>query len=192
MNSGHSLNISHPELGAVEFRLSSKASKLRIQLRPFQPVLLTVPSRVSRQEALIFLNSRRNWIRKHQSALQELEKKVESHRHQLTDINIGEAAGILRQKTVELARKFGFELQRITVRRQRTRWGSCSSRGNISLNLQLINLPEHLRDYVILHELLHTRIRNHGPIFWEQLENYLPAARTRDRALRNYRYLLYI
>ncbi|MBN1948315.1 MAG: hypothetical protein JW784_01095, partial [Candidatus Cloacimonetes bacterium] len=67
MKSGRSLNISHPEFGPVELRLSSKARKLRIQLRPFQPVLLTVPVRVSRQEALFFLNSRRNWIRKHQS-----------------------------------------------------------------------------------------------------------------------------
>ena len=76
------------------------------------------------------------------------------------------------------------------MRNQKTRWGSCSAQNNINLNVQLIRLPPALRDYVILHELVHTRIRNHGPGFWEELEKYVADCRQVDRQLNQYESML--
>jgi predicted metal-dependent hydrolase len=76
----------------------------------------------------------------------------------------------------------------VSVRSQRTRWGSCSRNGNISLNLRLVLLPEDLADYVILHELVHTRIPNHGRGFWEELGRHVGNGKAFASRLREYGY----
>jgi predicted metal-dependent hydrolase len=76
----------------------------------------------------------------------------------------------LPKRTAELAAKFNFNYSKVTVRSSRTRWGSCSWDNNISLSLHLMMLPDHLIDYVILHELAHTVHKNHGKSFWALLD----------------------
>jgi predicted metal-dependent hydrolase len=90
----------------------------------------------------------------------------------------------LSARTRELAAQHGVCIRRITVRDQRTRWGSCSARGTISLNWRLIQTPPWVRDYIILHELMHTREMNHSARFWRQVEAVCPAWREAERWLR--------
>ena len=73
---------------------------------------------------------------------------------------------------------------RVQVRNQKTRWGSCSPNGNISLNWRLVLLPVDLADYVIIHELSHLRIRNHSPDFWAEVDNFIGDSQNRRRRLR--------
>jgi predicted metal-dependent hydrolase len=77
------------------------------------------------------------------------------------------------------------------VRSQKTRWGSCSFNNNISLNVKLTRLPQELIDYVILHELAHTRIKNHGREFWKMLDGLIGDAKKLDRRLREYQPILH-
>ncbi len=81
-----------------------------------------------------------------------------------------EAKLFLPSRTQYLADKHGFTFERVSVRDTRSRWGSCSSENNLSLNIHLMRLPEHLRDYVILHELCHTVHHNHSAKFWNLLQ----------------------
>src|SRR5439155_12139449 len=83
----------------------------------------------------------------------------------------------LIQRINELAAAKGFNCRRVFVRSQRTRWGSCSSKHNISLNWRLITAPKDVIDYVILHELLHTKIQNHSHRFWVHLSAISPRFR---------------
>ena len=81
-----------------------------------------------------------------------------------------EAKALLPRRVEQLARESGLRYRSVTVRNTRSRWGSCSGRDDISLSLHLMRLPEHLIDYIIIHELCHTVHRNHGPGFYELLD----------------------
>jgi len=80
----------------------------------------------------------------------------------------------------------GFQFGNVYVKHVKSRWGSCSSVNNINLNLHLMRLPDHLIDYVLLHELAHTMEKNHGKGFWQLLERICPGARKLDRELKDY------
>lgn len=84
------------------------------------------------------------------------------------------AASELPLRVLELAGQFGFPVKRISVRDQRTRWGSCSARNTISLNWRLIQTPAFVVDYIILHELAHTRHMNHSDRFWDEVARVCP------------------
>jgi predicted metal-dependent hydrolase len=81
-----------------------------------------------------------------------------------------EAKAMLPQKVMLWAQRYNFKYQKVTIRNSKTRWGSCSSTGNINLSLHLMRLPEELIDFVILHELTHTVHKNHGPQFHALLD----------------------
>jgi predicted metal-dependent hydrolase len=83
-----------------------------------------------------------------------------------------------------LARDHGFEVTKVTIRSQKTRWGSCSVRKSVSLNLRLMFLPSELVQYVLLHELAHTKQLNHSPAFWKLVESLDPNYRTAKSRLR--------
>ena len=88
----------------------------------------------------------------------------------LTEIYRYEAKKMLPLRLKQLADKNGFQYNKVTIRNNKRNWGSCSARNNISLNLQMMKLPNELIDYILLHELVHTRVKNHGPDFWKQLD----------------------
>jgi predicted metal-dependent hydrolase len=75
-------------------------------------------------------------------------------------------------------------VKRVTVRAQRTRWGSCSRRGTVSLNWRLVQTPDFVRDYIILHELAHLRHMNHSARFWREVERLCPEYRTAEHWLK--------
>jgi len=90
----------------------------------------------------------------------------------------------------ELSTLHGLAVRRVTVRNQRTRWGSCSRSGDISLNWRLVQLPAFVRDYILLHELMHLRQMNHSSRFWSEVEQVCPDFRTAKRWLKEHPGLL--
>ena len=88
----------------------------------------------------------------------------------ITEVYRIEAKMHLPKRLSTLAIQHGFSFSKVTIRDNRRNWGSCSSQNNISLNLQMMKLPEELIDYILLHELVHTEIKNHGPRFWQRLD----------------------
>lgn len=95
-----------------------------------------------------------------------------------------QAARLAEERVRWFSEQQGFHPGPITVRDQRTRWGSCSARGALSFNYRIIFLPARLADYIVAHELCHLHELNHGPRFWHLLENVLPDARLRQEELR--------
>lgn len=101
-----------------------------------------------------------------------------------------QATTLLIPRVRELARIHKFTIGSVSIKRLKSRWGSCSSQGDIVLNSYLMQLPWHLIDYVLLHELTHTRIMAHGPRFWKEMEKYVPNLKESRKEIRTYRPLL--
>jgi hypothetical protein len=108
----------------------------------------------------------------------------------LPELDREDARKILNQRLSELAAEHNFEYNRVFIRRQKTRWGSCSSKNNINLNMNLLHLPSELVDYVLLHELTHTRVKDHSSNFWDELETVCPGAKKKRRRLKKYGHCL--
>jgi predicted metal-dependent hydrolase len=115
-----------------------------------------------------FLHSKIPWITKHLCSLRDRENTQKDL--QLPEIDEIEAKDTLIRRFQEMADIHGLEYAKVSIRNQKTKWGSCSSKNSISLNINLARLPTQMRDYVMLHELVHTRIKNHGKEFWAELD----------------------
>ena len=102
-----------------------------------------------------------------------------------------EAKKYLPVRMDELSSKHQLPYNRVTIKNNRSRWGSCSQKNNINLSLHLMRLPDHLIDYILLHELAHTLHRNHGRQFWRTLEKICPNARSLDKEMRGHRIEIY-
>ena len=100
------------------------------------------------------------------------------------------AAAELAPKVYEFAAAHQLKVQRVTIRNQRSRWGSCSRRATISLNWKLIQAPPFVRDYIILHELMHLRQMNHSARFWREVEGVCPKYKTAEKWLKEHSSLL--
>jgi len=102
-----------------------------------------------------------------------------------------EAKDWLPNRVEELAKEHSFSFKQVAIKNAKTRWGSCSSDNNINLSLHLMRLPDYLIDYVILHELVHTKIKNHSPQFWQHLDQVSGNARKLDREVKEFRIEIY-
>ena len=102
-----------------------------------------------------------------------------------------EAKQYLPGRVHELANINNLKVNKVSVRKAKTRWGSCSSQNNISLNIHLMRLPDELIDYVLLHELAHTKEKNHSKYFWSFLESICDNALIKNRELKNYSPLIW-
>lgn len=97
------------------------------------------------------------------------------------------AKEVLPKRLRELAERYSFEYNSVRIKHNSSNWGSCSRKGNINLNLNLVRIPDELRDYVLLHELCHLRHPDHSPAFHALLESLCPGHLAMQRALRGYR-----
>lgn len=108
----------------------------------------------------------------------------EDVRHSLQDWLHQRARELLSEWLARVSRRTGLDYSGVTIRAQKTRWGSCSSRGNINLNRNLLFLPAELVEYLLVHELCHTRHPNHSTAYWALVARHLADYRQRDQALR--------
>ena len=129
------------------------------------------------------MNSKINWIEKQ---LIKISSSIDN-RIKLEPIDKDKARPKLERRIKELAKKHQFTFNKLSIKNQKTRWGSCSIKNNINLNARLLHLPTELIDYVILHELVHTKVKNHSKEFWSTLDTLVGDSKFYDKQLRNYK-----
>ena len=189
-SSGETKTVELKSVGPIQMERSRRAKHISVSVRPYKGVRVAVPPGVSFASAQSFAQSKVGWIKKHIDKMGQMERaaRVLSENN---PIDRPAARKRLVDRLNYLAEKHGYHYNRVFIRSQKTRWGSCSGKNNINLNVNLVRLPDELMDYTILHELVHTRIKNHGKRFWAQMERLLVDARKLDRALGEYNLLLF-
>ena len=173
-------------IGPVLFERSKRAKHLNISVRPYKGVRVAIPDGLSFKKAEEFVHSRTGWIKKHLDRMKQFEREHAAKSGTALDIDRAKAKIELSRRLNYLSAKYGFTYNRVFIRNQKTRWGSCSHKDNISLNVKLIRLPDELMDYVILHELVHTRFKNHSKQFWDELDRILVNAKGINAQLKQY------
>ena len=182
MKNSYTINIDG--IGPVLFEKSRRARRVIISVRTSKGTRVAVPMRTHFKKALEFVYLKKEWIQKHQVTIEQDENLQQAFADRFLAVDKANARKRLTDRLYYLAKEHGFTCNNVTIREQRTRWGSCSSKNNISLNLKLVLLPEELTDYVILHELVHTRIHDHSKKFWTELDRYTGNSRVLSKRLR--------
>jgi predicted metal-dependent hydrolase len=180
------INIDIEGIGSVLIERSRRTKHINIYVTPLKGVRVAVPYGVSYCEAEKAVRSRKAWVKRHLSRMEKFKEEYKFIPNDLFASDVAEAGKRLKCRVRELADKHGFDVNRVTIRNQRTRWGSCSAKNNINLNVKLAQLPEELFDYVIWHELMHTKIKNHQKEFWKALDRFVGNAKALDAKLRKY------
>jgi predicted metal-dependent hydrolase len=139
-------------------------------------VRVTIPRWGSRREAAAFADRERAWIEKQQQRREQerLRPKPTTISPEVERELRDRAKGELPARLLELAVLHGLTVNRISVRNQRWRWGSCSRKGRICLNWRLVQMPDSVRDYVMIHELMHLKRMDHSPKFWKLVAGACP------------------
>ncbi|MFC1967921.1 M48 family metallopeptidase [Chloroflexota bacterium] len=174
-------------VGPVLFERSKRAKHLNISVKPFTGVRVAVPDGLSFRKAREFVQAKTDWMQRHLYRMKQYEKENAVTPDAPADIQRAKAKRELTRRLKHLAEKHGFTYNKVSFRNQKTRWGSCSRKNNISLNMKIICLPEELMDYIILHELLHTRVKNHSTDFWTELNRLVADGKGMASKLRKYR-----
>ena len=172
-----STTINIEGIGPVLLERSTRAKRLNITIRPFKGVRVAVPIGVPFKIAEQLTRAKSKWLSHHIPRIKELEKIYKTASLDKITINKKEASKLLIKRLEEIAAKHGYSYNLVSIRNQKTRWGSCSSNNNISLNVKLTLLPDALRDFILLHELVHTKVKNHGKGFWAEIMKAEPRAR---------------
>ncbi|MBQ9984658.1 MAG: M48 family metallopeptidase [Lachnospiraceae bacterium] len=151
-----------------------KRKTLTLQVTQELQLWIKAPIRMPEREIVRFINQRIFWIYKHAKRMQkDSELRVCRSDKEIYELR-EKARMVLTGRTEFFAGKLGVTYNKIRIGSQRTRWGSCSSKGTISYNWKLILMPEAVRDYVVVHELCHLLEMNHSPQFWKVVEEIIP------------------
>ena len=169
--------------------IRSNRKTVAIQVNADLTVTVRVPRHTSRKDIERIISEKEPWIRKH---IEQIRAKKEAYEAMktlhLTDEEIRElvdkARKYIPERVAHFAEHMGVTYGRITIRNQKTRWGSCSSKGNLNFNCLLMLTPAEIIDYVVVHELCHRKEMNHSGAFWNEVEKVLPDYREAVRWLK--------
>ena len=159
--------------------IRSNRKTVAIQVNSDRSVTVRAPRSVSEKDIEEILKKKKAWISKHIEKIKETKERFEAEpTEKLTREKVialaEEALKVIPERVEYFAKVIGVTYGKITVRNQKTRWGSCSSKGNLNFNCLLMLAPPEVLDYVVVHELCHRKQMNHSKAFWLEVEKVLP------------------
>lgn len=168
--------------------IRSQRKTMAVEIHQDGQIVVRAPYRISQTRIRQFVEEKSDWIQKN---LEKMQGK-QQEKTQLPKLSPEErarfqkAAGeVFLQRSRYFAELLNVHFNRITIREQKTRWGSCSSKQNLNFNWKLILAPPEILDYVVVHELCHLKEMNHSPAFWHEVEQILPDYPQRKKWLKD-------
>jgi len=170
--------------------IRSARRSMAIQVKADQTVIARIPHRVSDFVIKEFILNHRDWIiRKYLLAGEEHSHGIPIDAppyEKLDTVSKKRIKEKLYSRILYYSEIMGVTVGRITIRNQKTRWGSCSAKGNVNFNYRLYYMPDSLLDYVVIHELAHRKHMNHSPEFWKEVSKYCPDYKLCRKQLKEY------
>ena len=175
-----------------EYRIiRTRRKTIGLEISPDLQITVRAPYHLSDVRIREFVESKQTWILKHLAIMQDRQAHDPIPAGVISDKELRhmteEARIIIPERVKYFAKIIGVTYGQITIRHQKTRWGSCSSSGNLNFNCMLMATSPELIDYVVVHELCHRKQMNHSPLFWKEVEEILPDYRNLRSRLREYR-----
>ncbi len=172
----------------IELVRSNRRS-ISIEVTQDLRVIVRAPRRLSEKEINRFVGEKADWIDIHLRKMKERQNELADEQSKALseqDIRLltTRAKRVFPPKVKKFAEIIGVTYGNITIRMQKSRWGSCSGKGNLNFNCLLMNAPEEIVDYVVVHELCHRKEMNHSPRFWAEVEKVLPDYKERRKWLK--------
>lgn len=170
----------------MEYTLVRSARRsLAVQIKRDGKVIVRANYRTSLKSIEKFLSAKSAWIKKH---LAEIAEKSVLPKFTEKEIKgfISSAKAVIPSKVAYFSDLIGVSYGRVTIRRARTLWGSCTAKGNLNFNCLLAAVPDNVRDYVIIHELCHRKQMNHSRKFWALVSQYCPEYKTCRKWLKTF------
>lgn len=172
----------------IEIKPSNRARKVAITIYHDGRVVVTKPKSISTQKIERIIEDKQDWIdqKRAEMILKPRPKSIFHVDHAPADVITHKKAALLcvEEKITKLNTYYQFTYNRISIRNQKSRWGSCSLRKNLSFNYRIIFLPPLLQDYLITHELCHLREMNHSSRFWNLIAETIPNYKERRKELK--------
>ncbi len=168
--------------------IRSKRRTLAIQVTSDGRVVVRAPIRYPVSEINRFIGEKADWIDRHLEKVRDIEKKEPITKQEVKYL-VTKAKRVIPPKVEHFAKIIGVDYGTITIRMQKSRWGSCSAKGNLNFNCLLMKTPDEVIDYVVVHELCHRKEMNHSPRFWAEVEKILPDYKKRKSWLKANSYL---
>jgi predicted metal-dependent hydrolase len=171
----------------LEYTLRKRRGQKRMTLSVHESgrVTLTVPRWVTQKAAHAFVEERSQWIR---TSLQSLVSGVtvdpQEARNQYLK-HKEDARELVLKRLSELNQQYNYVYNRVSIRMNSSRWGSCNSKGNLSFDFRILFLPPELQEYLLVHELCHLKEMNHSPRFWALVAHAVPDYKQRQQALHS-------
>ena len=164
--------------------IRSSRKTVAVQILPNGQVVVRSPQKMREEAIRRFVESKEDWIAKHLKKT-EASARPEPYTEQELNALIRQAKETIPAKVERYAKQLGASYGRITIRKQKTLWGSCSSKGNLNFNCLLMLAPEAVQDYIVVHELCHRKEMNHSARFWAAVAQVLPDYESRRKWLRD-------
>ena len=167
--------------------IRSRRKTIAIQIDREGQVIVRTPYGITKRQVEEFLDEKKDWLLQTRQRVEKRKTEQIPISEEVRREGIERAKRIFPERTAYFAKRMGVDYGRITIREQKTRCGSCSSKGNLNFNWKLVLLDPELQDYVVVHELAHRREMNHSVAFWKVVEAELPDYRERRRRLKECR-----
>ena len=181
--------INIDNIGETYFRHSSKIKRIKISINMIGDLMVVIPINNTSEDAIRFMKSNIKWIKDNKNRI--YNKKIHIINFDFNNNLINDFKLKIKLKADQICIKHNFKYNNIYFKNMISRWGSCSSKNNISFNNLMYYLDNDLQDYIIKHELLHTKIKNHSNIFWDELEKICENSKHKNSTINKSYFIKY-